>query len=128
MKAKLFVILGLIALPIVATVAMSSHQAIPKVNVKTDIGKYFSDRVICLNIKNKLITDDITKSLPISVNCNKGVVTLSGFVANWKQKNRAAVLAKEVEGVTSVINKIIVRCIKDVPVKVSIPSPVKPAR
>ena len=113
MKAKLFVILGLIALPIVATVAMSSHQSIPaktdivNVNItKTDIGKYLGDRALCLKVKAKLAANSLSN---ISTSCRKGQVTLSGFVANWKRKNQAAALTKEVDGVKSVINKIIVK-------------------
>lgn len=118
MKAKLFVILSLIALPIVATVAMSSHQAIPKADIaKTDIGKYFSDRIICLNIKNKLITDDITKISSISVSCHKGQVTLSGIVSTCKEKNRAGVMAKEVEGVKKVINNIFIKPVLHTPIR-----------
>lgn len=105
MKAKLFVILGLIALPLVATMAMSSHRAMQQETT----GQYVDSSVITLKVKSKLLADPDVKGLAISVTSYKGQVKLSGFANNWAQKQKAGMLAKQVEGVTGVTNAIVVK-------------------
>lgn len=105
MKAKLFVILGLIALPMVATIAMSSHRAIQQETT----GQYVDNSVITLKVKSKLLADPDVKGLAISVTSSKGQVTLGGFANTWAQKQKAGMLAKQVEGVTGVNNNIVVK-------------------
>lgn len=106
MKAKLFVILGLIALPMVATIAMSSHRAIQQETT----GQYVDNSVITLKVKSKLLADPDVKGLAISVvTSSKGQVTLGGVANTWAQKQKAGMLAKQVEGVTGVNNNIVVK-------------------
>lgn len=106
MKAKLFVILGLIALPTVATIAMGSHRAIQQ---QESTGQYVDSSVTTLKVKSKLLADPAIKGLAISVMSYKGQVKLGGFVDNWAQKQKAGMLAKQVEGVTGVTNNIVVK-------------------
>lgn len=108
MKAKSFFILGLIALPMVATVAMSSHRAIQQEST----GQYVDSSVITLKVKSKLLADPDVKGLAISVVSYKGQVKLTGFANTWAEKQKAGILAKQVEGVTGVTNAIIVKKIK----------------
>ncbi|OIZ95026.1 transporter [Candidatus Rickettsiella isopodorum] len=105
MKAKLFVILGLIALPMAATIAMSNHRAMQKETT----GQYVDSSVITLKVKSKLLADPAIKGLAISVMSYKGQVKLTGFADNWSQKQKAGMLAKQVEGVTGVTNNIVVK-------------------
>src|ERR1043165_376058 len=105
MKAKLFVILGLIALPMVATIAMGSHRAMQQETT----GQYVDSSVITLKVKSKLLADPDIKGLAISVMSYKGQVKLGGFANNWAQKQKAGMLAKQVEGVTGVTNNIVVK-------------------
>jgi hyperosmotically inducible periplasmic protein len=105
MKAKLLVILGLIALPVAGTIAMSSHHAMQQETT----GQYVDSSVITLKVKSKLLADPDIKGLAISVKSNKGQVTLAGFANTWAQKQKAGMLAKQVEGVTGVTNNIVVK-------------------
>lgn len=105
MKAKLFVVLGLIALPVVATIGMSSHRAMQQETT----GQYVDSSVLTLKVKSKLLADPMVKGLAISVMSYKGQVELSGFADNWAQKQKAGMLAKQVEGVSGVNNKIVVK-------------------
>ncbi len=105
MKAKLFVILGLIALPMVATIAMSSHRAMQQETT----GQYVDSSVITLKVKSKLLADPDVKGLAISVMSYKGQVKLGGFANSWAQKQKAGMLARQVEGVTGVTNNIVVK-------------------
>ncbi|VEB50846.1 Osmotically inducible protein OsmY [Salmonella enterica subsp. enterica] len=59
----------------------------------------------------------ILKSTDISVETNQKVVTLSGFVESQAQAEAAVKVAKGVEGVTSVSDKLHVRDNKDGSVK-----------
>ena len=105
MKAKLFVILGLIALPIVTTIAMGNRHAIQQETT----GQYVDNSVITLKVKSKLLADPEIKGLAISVMSYKGQVKLGGFANTWAQKQKAGMLAKQVEGVTGVTNNIVVK-------------------
>jgi hyperosmotically inducible protein len=51
----------------------------------------------------------MVKGLGISVMSYKGQVELSGFADNWAEKQKAGMLAKQVEGVSGVNNKIVVK-------------------
>ncbi len=105
MKAKLLVILGLVALPMVVTVAMGNRHTIQKESA----GQYVDSSVITLKVKSKLLADPAVKGLAISVSSYKGQVKLTGFADNWSQKQKAGMLAKQVEGVTGVTNNIIIK-------------------
>jgi osmotically-inducible protein OsmY len=53
-----------------------------------------------------MISDADLKSLEINVETYKGVVQLSGFVSTRAESEKAAALARSVEGVKSVKNDI----------------------
>ena len=69
------------------------------------------------NVKAALVDDENIKSTDISVKTDKKVVTLSGFVESQAQAEQAVTVAKGVEGVTSVSDKLHVRDAKDASVK-----------
>lgn len=107
MKAKLFFILSLMVLPMVTTLAMSSRTA---VNQEETASQYVDDSVITLKVKSKLLADPEIKSLDIAVtSLQKGQVKLSGYANTLAQKLKAEMLAKQVDGVTSVTNNIVVK-------------------
>ena len=68
-----------------------------------------SDATITAKVKSKFVADDQLKAHEINVDTKNGVVTLRGAVADPSSKDRAALVAREVEGVTSVDNQLIVR-------------------
>jgi len=61
---------------------------------------------ITAKIKSKMILDDLVKARDIDVDTNGSIVTLSGVVHSDAERKRAVHLAKEIEGVTSVIDQL----------------------
>ena len=68
-----------------------------------------NDATITAKVKSKFVADDQLKAHEINVDTKNGVVTLRGSVADPTSKERAAQVAKEVEGVASVNNELTVR-------------------
>jgi len=67
-------------------------------------GEYVDDSVITLKVKTAILAEETLKSSEINVETFKGVVQLSGFVNSQADINKAVVVAKNVNGVTSVKN------------------------
>jgi hyperosmotically inducible periplasmic protein len=57
-------------------------------------------------IKAKMTLDDLVEAARIDVDTNSGVVTLSGTVRSEAERTRALQLARETEGVTSVVDRL----------------------
>jgi hyperosmotically inducible protein len=57
-------------------------------------------------IKAKMALDDLVKASKINVDTNGSVVTLTGTVTSEAERERAVQLAKETEGVTSVVDHL----------------------
>ena len=64
---------------------------------------------VTTKIKSKMALDDLVKARNIDVDTNGTVVTLTGFVGSEAERKRAVELAKETEGVTSVIDHLQMR-------------------
>ena len=60
-------------------------------------------------IKSKMALDDTIRASAIDVDSSEGVVTLTGSVGSAAQRDRAVRLARETEGVTSVVDRLQVR-------------------
>jgi len=71
--------------------------------------QYVKGSTITADIKTRLLADPDIKSLHISVTTKKDVVTLQGYVETQAQIDKAISIAKEVDGVTSVNNKLKIR-------------------
>ena len=61
---------------------------------------------ITAKIKSKMVLDDLVKARNIDVDTNGAVVTLTGVVGSEDERQRALQLAKQTEGVTSVIDHL----------------------
>ena len=70
---------------------------------------YTSDAAITTSVKSKYATDSAVAATSISVETLEGIVQLSGFAKSAEEKSRAESIAKDVKGVKSVRNNIIVR-------------------
>ena len=81
------------------------------------VGNFMDDSTITAKVKAALVDHDSIKSTDISVKTDQKVVTLSGFVESQAQAEEAVKVAKGVEGVTSVSDKLHVRDSKDTSVK-----------
>jgi osmotically-inducible protein OsmY len=57
-------------------------------------------------IKSKMALDDTVKAAAIDVDTNGSVVTLTGRVGNDAERQRALQLARETDGVTSVVDRL----------------------
>ena len=60
-------------------------------------------------IKSKMALDDTVKALSIDVDTKGTVVTLSGVVRSEAERTKAVQLARETDGVTEVVNRLVVR-------------------
>jgi osmotically-inducible protein OsmY len=71
-----------------------------------DKGGTFEDSVITQRVSSALGSDATLKHMRISVATQDGVVHLTGFVNSMAQVERAAAVARGVEGVSAVRNAI----------------------
>lgn len=65
-----------------------------------------TDSVLFRAVQKRLLDDGALESVGIAAKVTDGVVTLSGSVPNAKLSDRAALVAGETPGVTSVTNRI----------------------
>jgi hyperosmotically inducible protein len=72
-------------------------------------GTQLDDAVITTKVKTAILTDDQARGADTSVQTRKGEVMLSGFADNQAQIDRQVALAKAVQGVQSVDNKLMVK-------------------
>jgi len=73
---------------------------------KESTGELFDDTVITTKVKSKLIGDKEVSALDVQVETFKGTVQLSGFVGTDRERQRAAELARAVDGVKEVRNDL----------------------
>nr|WP_044182529.1 molecular chaperone OsmY [Phytobacter massiliensis] len=78
-------------------------------NSMNKVGNFMDDSAITAKVKAALVDHENIKSTDISVKTEKKVVTLSGFVESQTQAEEAVKVAKGVEGVSSVSDKLHVR-------------------
>lgn len=70
------------------------------------VGEYIDDTLITAAVKGKLLAEAGVKSLSVSVETNQGVVTLTGNVDKVEHISLAEQVAKTVDGVTAVVNRL----------------------
>jgi hyperosmotically inducible protein len=68
-----------------------------------------ANAAVTAKIKSKLALDDQVSAARIDVDTNGDVVTLSGTVASEVEKSRAVRLARETEGVRTVVDRLVIR-------------------
>ncbi|MGH9769880.1 MAG: BON domain-containing protein [Blastocatellia bacterium] len=71
-------------------------------------GRNVADSTITTNVKSKMAVEPETSAFSINVETNGGVVTLTGAVPTQAEKTHAEQIARNTEGVTRVINNIVV--------------------
>jgi osmotically-inducible protein OsmY len=72
-------------------------------------GEFFDDAALTAKVKATLLQDPVVSGLDVGVDTFKGQVQLNGFVDTPEQKARAEQLARTVNGVTGVGNKLTVK-------------------
>lgn len=70
------------------------------------LGENIDDASITAAVKAKLAGEKATTLTRIDVDTSRGVVYLTGIVENAAMKNRAAELARQVQGVRDVVNNL----------------------
>jgi osmotically-inducible protein OsmY len=75
-------------------------------NAADKAGDALSDSALTGKVKAALLADAEVKGTDINVETNKGDVMLSGFVESQAQIDKAATLAKNIDGVKQVSNKL----------------------
>jgi hyperosmotically inducible periplasmic protein len=78
-------------------------------NPKVSVGQAVDDTVITAKIKAAFLNEPEVKSADISVETVTGTVTLTGSVASEAQSQRANSIARAIEGVKNVENKLTVK-------------------
>lgn len=76
---------------------------------RASTGEVFDDTVLTTKVKAAIMKDSSLRSSEISVETYKSVVQLSGFVSTQEQVDLAMLLARDVDGVESVVNSMLVR-------------------
>ncbi len=82
--------------------ALSSLVACASTNKQSSTGEYIDDSVITTKVKTAILNEPTLKSAEINVETFKSVVQLSGFVNSQADINKAAEVASQVKGVSSV--------------------------
>ncbi len=72
-------------------------------------GQFVDSSVITAKVKTALLADPDVSGLAIEVETFKDVVQLSGFVNSEEQARKAAEIARDVDGVGSVRNSLVVK-------------------
>ncbi|ARN21651.1 BON domain-containing protein [Piscinibacter gummiphilus] len=76
---------------------------------QSSAGAYVDDTTITAKVKSKFIEDKAVAASSIQVETLNGTVQLSGFAKSETERDQAAALARDVKGVKSVKNDILVR-------------------
>jgi hyperosmotically inducible periplasmic protein len=69
-------------------------------------GTNFDDATITASVKSKLVADRAANLTRVDVDTNSGTVYLNGTVDSAEQKARAEQLARQAQGVKSVVNNL----------------------
>ena len=69
-------------------------------------GAYVDDSWITTKVKSEMVANNDVSARNISVTTTRGVVKLTGTAATMQESNRAAQIARGVEGVKAVENDI----------------------
>lgn len=92
-----------------ATPSSSARSPGPVEETGREVGAFLDDTTITTKVMAALLQAPDVKGLDIKVETDKAVVQLSGFVANQAQIDKAVEVAKGVQGVREVQNKMSVK-------------------
>lgn len=92
-----------------ALVLATSVGACDTISGRETPGEYLDDTTITSKVKASIFDEPSLKSTQVSVETFQNVVQLSGFVDTWSGKAKAGDIARNVKGVRSVKNDLVVR-------------------
>lgn len=108
-KSKNIVSAVFLAAALVSGAGLMSIAGCASTETQSSTGEYIDDTLITAKVKTAIMNDPDLKVTEINVETFKGVVQLSGFVSSRAQIDRAVVVAREIDGVTSVKNDMRVK-------------------
>ena len=73
------------------------------------VGSYIDDATITTQVKARFAEDPTVSAMAIKVETLKGVVQLSGFAKTSTEREKAATIAANVNGVARVVNDIMIK-------------------
>ena len=73
------------------------------------INESLEEGSLTAKIKAKMVLDDLVKARAINVTTDGTAVTLAGTVHSPQERDRALTLARETNGVTKVVDQLVVR-------------------
>lgn len=94
---------------VVFAVLLASLVGCASTSSKEGTGEYIDDTVVTVKVKAAILQEPTLKSAEINVETFKGVVQLSGFVANREAVNKAIEVTRAVKGVSSVKNDMLLK-------------------
>ena len=94
---------------ILAALAMATTLGCASTSKYEGTGEYVDDSVITAKVKTAIFEEPTLKSAEINVETFKGVVQLSGFVKSSDSVGKATMVARNVAGVKSVKNDMLVK-------------------
>ena len=77
--------------------------------VAARVSESMEEGSLTAKIKAKMVLDDLVKARTINVTTDGTTVTLTGTVHSQQERERSVALAKETEGVTSVVDNLTIR-------------------
>ena len=83
--------------------AQKTGEAVTKLEAAVSQG------ALTTKIKSKMVLDDHVKARTIDVDTSGSVVTLTGVVQSNEEREHAVRLARDTDGVTRVVDKLVVR-------------------
>lgn len=87
-------------------IAISLVSACAPSEQRRATGEYIDDTAINARVKTALLRDNVVGGFDVSTTTYDRTVQLSGFVDTEEQRERAAEVASEVDGVEDVVNNI----------------------
>ena len=93
----------------IALASVLAFTACAETSTNQSTGAYVDDSAITGKVKTAILTDPALNVMQIDVTTYQNVVQLSGFVDTPQMVERAGSVAKQVNGVTSVKNDLIVK-------------------
>jgi len=93
----------------VTAVALLATTGCAVTRDQSSAGAYVDDTTITAKVKSKFIEDKAVAASSIQVETLNGTVQLSGFAKSEAEREQAASLARDVKGVKTVKNDILVR-------------------
>ena len=91
------------------TVSLLATAGCASTSTKSGTGEYVDDTVVTTKVKAAIFNEPTLKTTEINVETFKGVVQLSGFVAQPADVAKAGEVARSVKGVSSIKNDIRVK-------------------